>query len=246
MHSNEDSMQRIFSVMEYLSDQDRKLSIQEISAALDMSTATVYRILTGLKSLGYVEQHTNKQYYLTYKLFALSGEVINRDGAVDRITPIMNYLSLRYECEVGLTAFDEAAIIHIISVGENISFRMQPVPGQVCPAYCTASGKYYLAQMEDKALAEWIGKARLVPHTRNTIIDRDLLFQEIMCTRKQGYGVTVGELYDTLASIAIPIHNGEKTTVGTLNMNFSVERFQKLVCGQFIAEIQDILKRFGV
>ena len=246
MHSNEDSMQKIFSVMEYLSDQGRKLSIQEISAALDMSTATVYRILTGLKSLGYVEQHTNKQYYLTYKLFALSGEVINRNGAVDRITPIMNYLSLRYECEVGLTAFDESSIIHIISVGENISFRMQPVPGQVCPAYCTASGKYCLAQMEDEALGEWISKARLVPHTRNTIIDRNALFREIMRTRKQGYGVAVGELYDTLASVAVPIRNGEKDIIGTLNLNFSVDRFQSQISDQFISEVQDTLKHFGV
>ena len=80
-------MQKIFSVIEYMSDMGRKLSIQEISAALDMSTATVHRILTGLKGLGYVEQHTNKQYYLTYKLYALSGDVINRDGAIDRIIP---------------------------------------------------------------------------------------------------------------------------------------------------------------
>lgn len=152
MNSNEDSMQKIFSVIEYMSDMGRKLSIQEISAALDMSTATVHRILTGLKGLGYVEQHTNKQYYLTYKLYALSGDVINRDGAIDRIIPIMNYFSMRYGCEVGLTVFDGASIIHIISVGENISFGMQPTPGQVCPVYCTAAGKFHLAQMEQDAL----------------------------------------------------------------------------------------------
>lgn len=37
--------------------------------------------------MGYVEQHANKQYYLTYKLYQLSGDVINRDDAIDKITP---------------------------------------------------------------------------------------------------------------------------------------------------------------
>ena len=246
MNSNEDSMQRIFSVIEYMSDMGRKLSIQEISAALDMSTATVHRILTGLKGLGYVEQHTNKQYYLTYKLYALSGDVINRDGAIDRIIPIMNYFSMRYGCEVGLTVFDGASIIHIISVGENISFGMQPTPGQVCPVYCTAAGKFHLAQMEQDALMEWIAKARIVPHTRNTIIDRDELLQEIVRTRSQGYGVAVGELYDMLASVAFPIRDGGRRITGTINLNFSVEKFRTQMSQTFVQEVEEALKRFGV
>ena len=148
----------------------------------------------------------------------------------------MNYFSMRYGCEVGLTVFDGASIIHIISVGENISFGMQPTPGQVCPVYCTAAGKFHLAQMEQDALMEWIAKARIVPHTRNTIIDRDELLQEIVRTRSQGYGVAVGELYDMLASVAFPIRDGGRRITGTINLNFSVEKFRTQMSQTFVQE----------
>ena len=158
----------------------------------------------------------------------------------------MNYFSMRYGCEVGLTVFDGASIIHIISVGENISFGMQPTPGQVCPVYCTAAGKFHLAQMEQDALMEWIAKARIVPHTRNTIIDRDELLQEIVRTRSQGYGVAVGELYDMLASVAFPIRDGGRRITGTINLNFSVEKFRTQMSQTFVQEVEEALKRFGV
>lgn len=240
-------MQKIFSVIEYMSDMGRKLSIQEISAALELSTATVHRILTGLKALGYVEQHANKQYYLTYKLYQLSGDVIDRDGAIDRILPIMNYFSMRYGCEVGLTAFHEMSIIHIISVGENISFgTLYPMPGQTFSAYCTAAGKLFLAQLEPDALAEWIARERIVPHTRNTIIDREALLREIARTREQGYGVVEGELYELIACIAFPVHDGAGSVTGTINLSFTVEEFQKRMSETFVREVEESLKSFGI
>jgi len=247
MHSNEDSMHKIFSVIEYMSEMGRKLSIQEISASLGVSTATVHRILTGLKDLGYVEQHANKQYYLTCKLYAMSGDVINRDGRIDQLIPVMNYFSMRYGCEVGLTAFLDSAVIQIISVGENLSFGTQfPMPGQRVPAYCTASGKFFLSQMGQKELMEWISTARLVPHTRYTIIDRDALLAEVVRTREKGYGVTEGELYDQIASIAFPVHDKHGDITETINLNFSMENFQRQMSERFVRQVQEALRGFGV
>ena len=243
MNSNENSMRKIFSILEYMGDMERTLSIQEISAALSISTPTVHRLLTGLKELGYVEQSANKQYYLTYKLYSLAGEVIERDGLLDRMIPIMNYLSMRYDCEVGLTGFDEMSIIHIISVGESVTFEMQPTPGMVSPAYCTAAGKLYLAQMGQEELKAWMSRAQLIPHTQNTIIDRDELLREIVRTRRRGYGMTVGESRDNLASVAFPVHEDNGRVVATLNLNFTVEKFQAQMSEEFISSVWDTLQR---
>ncbi len=240
-------MHKIFSVIEYMSEMGRKLSIQEISASLGLSTATVHRILTGLKDLGYVEQYSNKQYYLTCKLYALSGDVINRDGKIDQLIPVMNYFSMRYGCEVGLSAFLGSSVIQIISVGENLSFGTQfPMPGQTVPVYCTASGKFFLSQMEPEALARWVSTARLVPHTRYTIIDRDALLAEVARTRANGYGVTVGELYDQIASIAFPVHDKHGCITETINLNFTVEEFHRQMSEEFVRQVQEALHGFGV
>lgn len=247
MKSNEESLQKIFAVIEFMGDEEKALSIQEISIELELSNATVYRILTGLKDLGYVGQLPNKQYYLTYKLYEISSDIINRDGAIDRLAPIMNYFSRYYSCEVGLTVFDTSSIIHVITVGESIDFGpMFPMPGYASPVYCTAAGKLFLSQMEQKALENWITKARIVPYTRHTIIDREKLLQEVEKTRRQGYGVSVGEYHDMLASVSFPLHEDGKKITGTFNLNFSVEEFQKRMSEGFVNEVKESIKQFGL
>lgn len=247
MKSNEESLQKIFSVIEFIGEKEKALSIQEISIELELSTATVYRILTGLKELGYVGQLPNKQYYLTYKLYEISSDIINRDGAIDRLAPIMNYFSRYYSCEVGLTAFDTSSIIHVITVGESIDFGpVVPLPGHTSPVHCTAAGKLFLAQMERETLENWVATACVVPYTRLTIIDREKLLQEVEKTRRQGYGVAVGEYRDMLASVAFPIHENGRHITGTFNLNFSVEEFSKRMSEEFVCEVRESIKRFGL
>jgi DNA-binding IclR family transcriptional regulator len=244
---NENSMQKIFSIIEYMSTMKRKVTIQEMAAALNYSTATVYRILSGLKELGYAAQHSNKQYYLTYKLYEISGNVINRDEFVEKMIPFMNYFAVRFCCEIGLTVFNDMSIVHIISVGENVGFgSLCPLPGQSFPAYCTAAGKVFLAQMDEDKLRERIAQSLLIPRTRNTIIDRDKLYEEIRQTKERGYGVVVGELFDLIACIAFPIRDSGDTVVGTLNFSTRVESFLEMMNKKFVEEVKETMRNFGL
>ena len=177
--SGESTMQRTFSVIEYMSGQRRKVSLQEIAEALSLSGAAVQRLLKGLMDLGYAEQDENKRYYLSYKIYKVAG-------------------------------------------------------------------KLFLAQMEPDALVEWLARERIVPHTRNTIIDRDELLREIDRTRAQGYGVVVGELYDLIACVAFPVHDGSGAITGTLNLSFTVEDFKRHMGEDFVKEVEDTLKSFGI
>ena len=241
------SMQKIFNIVEYMAEQKRKLSIQEISVELNMPTATVFRILRGLKDMGYVEQHYSKQYYLTYKMFQIGGKLINRDGFLDKMVPYLNYFALKYGCEMGMAAFNNDSIIHILNVGENIGFGgVIPYPGSVSPAYCTAAGKVFLSQMSDEELHKWIEDAVLVPYTRKTIIKRGELFNEIIKTRQQGYGVVAGEFIEVVACASFPVRDAGGNIIGAFNFRVKTEEAEEAFTEKFVSEVKETLRNFGL
>ena len=244
----ESVMQRTFLMIEYMSRRGRKVSLQEIANGLSLPAAAVRRILGSLTDMGYVAQDENKQYYLTYKMYKVAGKSINRDGFVRKLIPYMNYFSLRYQGEVGLTVFDNGAIVHILNVGQNNSFSGNPLPrpGQLFPAYCSAAGKVFLAQMEDGALKRWLDEGVFLPHTASTIIDKGQLHQAIQETRRQGYGVSARELYDDVYAAAFPIHDKSGGVIGTFNFRMLSETYQERMQNGFADKVQRDLKNFGL
>lgn len=243
----ESTMQRTFSVVEYMSAQKRKVSLQEIAQALSLSGAAVQRLLKGLMALGYAEQDESGRYYLSYKIYKVAGRAIDRDGFLRELIPYMNYFALRYGCEIGLTVFSEGTIVHVLNVGQNINFGKAFLrPGQVFPAYCSAPGKVYLAQMEDEALKSWIAEHVFLPHTIRTIIDKEQLYQEILRTRERGYSVSEGELYDVVYALAFPIHDQEGGVIGTFNFRMLPEVYAENMNSSFAQDVRKALENFGL
>lgn len=245
--SGESTMQRTFSVIEYMSGQRRRVSLQEIAEALSLSGVAVQRLLKGLMDLGYAEQDENERYYLSYKIYKVAGKALNRDGLLRELIPYMNYFALRYGFEVGLTAFSGGSIVHILNVGRNINFGKAFLrPGQVFPAYCSAPGKIYLAQLEDGALKSWIANQILLPHTLRTIVDRERLYEEILRTRERGYSVSEGELYDVVYAVAFPVHDQDGCVLGTFNFRMLPEVYEKNMRNSFTEDVGKAMKNFGL
>ena len=245
--SNESTLQRTFSVVEYLSREKRKVPLQELAGALCLTSAAAHRLLNGLMELGYVDQDENKRYYLTYKVYKVAGKSLNRDNFLQDMIPYMNYFAMRYGCEVGLTVFADDTIIHVLNVGRNINLGKDCLrPGQVFPLYCSAPGKAFLAQMAPDALSRWIEESALLPHTIRTIIDKQQLYQEIRRTRDQGYGVSEGELYDIVYAVAFPIHDQSGAAIGTFNVRMLPETYQENMCRTFTEDVQRALENFGL
>lgn len=241
--SNSNILTKALSILEYISRQNHKVSIQEISLELDIPSPTVHRILQILKAEGYVRQHSNKQYSLTYKLLALSGYSLSNSSLLPQILPFMNYFAQQKHCQVGLSVFHEESIIHLATVGNAIiNNDKYALPGTVLPAYCTAAGKLFLAGLEEKELQTWIENRNLVPYTVKTVIDPAELMEQIRLTRERGYGVVIGELYDFVACVSIPVRNTKQHIIGALNFSCRPERFDEIYNDEFIASVHHALR----
>lgn len=59
---NSNVLTKALSILEYMSRQKKRVSIQELSQKLGISSPSVHRILQALKADGYIQQEKNKQY----------------------------------------------------------------------------------------------------------------------------------------------------------------------------------------
>lgn len=239
---------RVLDIIEFMSLSKHSLSLKEIARKTNIPSATAYRILSTLKERGYVGQRSNKDYYLTYKMYALSGRVMENDTYVDKILPFMNYFALKVkDSGISLTAFCENSCLNLISVGTSVKFRAKLViPGAAFPLHCTAAGKLFLSCFSEEQLNNWLSDNILFPYTRNTLIDPDDLKRELENTRKQGYGTINSEMTDDLSVISIPVH--EKDGQIDLAINFSVEKtkFHDINNPEFVQWVKDMLKKYNV
>ena len=73
---NIQSLERAFSILELFEETNQKMSVKEISSALNLSKSTVFGLINTLCNLGYLIQNRERlKYNLGYKILALGSPV---------------------------------------------------------------------------------------------------------------------------------------------------------------------------
>lgn len=215
------SLERAFKIIELfaLDETDEELSITEISKKIELNISSAYRFLKTLEKLELVEKNpNNKKYKLTLKLFSIGASINNKrnKNILNRTITEMKHLSKKYNESLNLSTFEKKYIMYIykISTTHNIKYDIQI--GSRHPAYCTASGKIFLAYKNNKFVNSYLKKTKLVKHTQNTIVDIDKLKKELEDVRIKNYSIDREEYIRGVQCIAVPI----KKLDG--NVNFSL------------------------
>ena len=79
--------------------------------------------------------------------------------------------------------------------------------GDCAPIYAGASGKVLLSEFKERDRSILLKNIPLAPLTPKTIIDKDLLLEELDKIKKLGYAKSAGEVQDGSAAISVPIKN---------------------------------------
>lgn len=239
---------KTLDVLEYISAAPRSSSLQEIAQSVGLAPATTHRILTVLKESGYVVQRENKDYCATYKMYVMSGRIMENDPYVAKALPFLNYfiLKLGADCGASLTAFCEDSCVNLISAGKEMRFRAKlAIPGAAHPCHCTAAGKLFLSCLSEEELEQWLSRNPLLPYTKYSITDADELKKELEQTRERGYATMYAELTDNLAVISIPVHRKGKQIDLAANFSIAISRFSEINNPGFIQSVQDLLQKYN-
>lgn len=229
--SSQQSIERTVTLINHLASTLEPMSITEISNFLGISRSTAYAMLNVLTKHNYLyRDKATKKYFLGYRLFILGGltryryrDLLICDEYLRNFvsqTPLsINLVSLAtlepdYQIAHILTKTPNSAINGSYNGSFNWHRRLHP-------AYCAACGKVLLSELSKKEQEAALQAQELKKYTDATIVDPEVILQQIADAGKQGYCIDIEGYSNFEVNIAAPIRNQAGKVVAALNVSVS-------------------------
>jgi DNA-binding IclR family transcriptional regulator len=236
---------RVFRVLETLCE-GKSAGVSELSSQLDIKPSSMHRFLSVLTELGYVEksEQTGK-YFATLKVFQLGVSVRNKLSLISIARPYMGGLCETMQETVNIAIFSENSVVVIDRMQSLETHRTNIVVGRHLPAYCTALGKIYLADMFDSELDQYLENVELKPLTRKTITDHEALRKALIKIRNDGYAMDNCELDENVRCLAGPIRDESGKLVAAISISGPIARLKMVRLKTFTNTIIDITQEIS-
>lgn len=236
------SMHKGFAIIEHLSKYG-ELGIQRLSEELGMNKSTVFRFLSTLCSLGYVQQNpVSKQYSLTFKFFQIGRGININLTLASQVRPFMEMLLKETGESVHLAVLQGLKVLYIDQVESRNSLRVNVEIGKTFPAYSVGVGKAILAYMPETEVISLFQGEVFIKFTEKTINSLDALLENLKEVRKRGYALDDEECMAELACIAVPLFSSGAPVAA---MSVTFPRFRYSRGGKGEKKLVDLVLSYG-
>lgn len=200
----------------------RSISLAELAARSGLPKPTAHRMLGELAAWGAVER-TADGYRLGLRMFLL-GQRAPRQRELRRAAlPFLEELYEGTHENVHLAVPDAGDTLFLAKVSGRDSTPIESGEGLRMPAYCTATGKVFLADRPADQLATVL-RGPLRRRTARTIVMPGMLLRDLSRTRRLGYGVNLCEAEDRVVAVAAPIRAADGSVLAALSVTGSARR----------------------
>ncbi len=215
------SLEKALSVLDLLIDQDRAISVTEISHKLALGKGTVHRILNTLKVRRYVQQHNDTKLYSLGLRTLEIGTLARRDRFLRSVmVPFLRDLSAICGETVNAAVLEYNEIHYIFRLESEEMLRISAPLGARFPAHCAATGKVMLSYHTDDDIRRiYARKNALKKSTERSLDSVDALTQEIEQIRIRKVAIDDEETITGVYCVAAPIVNAKGECVAAISIS---------------------------
>jgi len=240
-----------FRILEMLDKSQRPLKISQIAKELDEGKSKVFRFMTTLKHLKYVDQNPEtKEYTLSTNLIKLGNFQKREFFLISLTSGSLDYLGENTEETINLSILDGTEVLYLAKRDSPFPFRMCVEVGGRAPVYSTALGKALVSYCSPLDLE------RLLPseepykkYTQNTVSTRLELETHLGKVRQEGVAFDNEEMFLGLRCIAVPIFQRGKV-VAAISISSPSSRLNQTRLIKYkellIAESKELNKKLDV
>jgi IclR family transcriptional regulator, KDG regulon repressor len=231
------AVERALDVLSCFRPGDLALSLTQIADQLTMPKSTVFRLLATLESKRYLHRNASTGlYHLGLRLIEL-GALASQDLDVHQwAQPYLERLAAEHGETVDLAVLDGANVIYLQVVESPQRVRLAAAVGQRLPAFCTASGKAFLAYLPFAQVAKLVAGS-LVQYTEHTHTQPDDLAHDLQATRARGFAMSEQEYEKDINAVGAPVLNAQQFPILSLSItgpSFRLSRERMLALGPVI------------
>lgn len=210
---------RVVAVLELLASDGGPLTASQIASQLDLPVSSAHALVRRLTELGYVEMRPGERsYQFGPMMVRLALRITVGMDVLNIARPFIAQLADQTGEDVYLALVTSDGIAYADKVPGSHSLRMSITVGELRLLHCTGVGKLYLAMLSEEKRKALLGRLRLERFTEHTIVDRELLSQQLTDIRAAEVSISEEEHFRGVVGIAAPIFNAESVFVGAVTL----------------------------
>lgn len=215
------SLIRGITILEAFTSRKQSWGIRELSRALGIDAATIYRLVSTLAKRGYLEQNADTQkYHLGPKVVQLAANYSTQNTLIEISLRLFAKYEKAFPYNFYLGIMRAHEIIYIAVYESRGPLKITTEPGQSVNVYGSALGKLLLAHESDSFIKRSLAEKPIERITPMTVANEKSLMKQIREIRKQGYAVNRGEIYEEIAAVATPILGPDGSVIAGLSLSF--------------------------
>jgi DNA-binding IclR family transcriptional regulator len=212
------ALERGLDVLEILAERG-DVRIGEVMERLDVSRATVFRIVSVLESRGYVEHVTDGRTWRLGRAIEELATSLDSTSVLQLAAPGLADLRATTRETVNLALLQRSQVVWAASFDGAHALRLSTTIGEIVPIHATAIGKAILSVLPE---VEW---TRLLPPepypsiTANTRTSYEQLRADVQLARESGWALDDEESELSGVCVAAPIVGREGRPVGAISVS---------------------------
>ncbi|UCG54859.1 MAG: IclR family transcriptional regulator [Dehalococcoidia bacterium] len=228
------SVKKAFQILRLIANSERGLRISDLAKSLGISKSTVHGITAALEELGTIMRDpATKRYRSGLTLLELGKSAHSQFDLKDLARPVMENLmeTTQESVFLGVRNGEHITILDIVESRNDLKIT-SPV-GTTLPLMAGATGKVFLASMDETQAIDIIHSKSIPKYTDNTILDPQHYLQEIRLVREMGYATDYEEYIPGVRAVAASIranrHFSAAIWVVGFKMNLDDDKMRVLI-----------------
>ena len=210
---------RTISILEIIAREKQGVTLSDIATELDIPITSASDILKSLMESEMIElmDERSKIYGIGVKAYYIGNAFLSNTNMIDKAKPIMEDLGMTLNKTVFMGKEINKEITYVYKFEPRETMVSTCPIGSRTSLHNTSLGKSIMAYDDD--LRDYIKNKSLVKKTPFTITDHQLLMDELIKIRNQGYAVDDREQNEMLRCIGAPIFDYTGKVVAALSVS---------------------------
>jgi DNA-binding IclR family transcriptional regulator len=237
---NVPALERGLRVLCEFSRENRTLSAPELARRFDLPRSTVFRLLTTLESMGFLERaEGGRDYRLGLAVLRLGFEYLASLELTQLGTPLLQRLCEDLRTPCNLVVRDGRSIVYVAKVAPPTPFASSVTVGTRLPAHATVLGRILLEDLSLPQLRALYPEDRLETYSPSTPKTVNELFDMVQADRTRGYVLGEGFFESNISTIAAPVRDQSGHIVAALGVTITSGHIDEARMDEMVQRVRE-------
>ena len=242
------SLAKGLTILNAFGERRPEMSLSEIIQATELEKSACQRLTNTLHRTGFLlKDPATKRFRPALKCLELAAAYAWADPLVRLMMPKLIDLGHALGERVNAARLDGTDIVYIIRIPTQLTNFGGMIVGRRIPALTTAAGRAMIARMGPEARRAAAETWPLVAATHETLLDRELIAQEIERAAREGCALATSQNILNEIAVAAPVLARDGTPVAAVQCSVSAPKWSgDRVRAELAPQVMDVANSFNL